>query len=51
MGAILDDGEDPQDAARAWMAANPDVVSGWLDGVTTVDGGDSEAAVMDALKM
>ena len=51
MGAILDGGEDPQDAARAWMAANPDVVSGWLDGVTTVDGGDAEAAVMDALKM
>ena len=24
MGAILDDGEDPADAAAAWLTANPD---------------------------
>jgi glycine betaine/proline transport system substrate-binding protein len=51
MSAILDDGEDPRDAATAWMAANTDVVMGWLDGVTTIDGGDAEAAVSSALNM
>ncbi len=49
MGAILNDGEDPEDAATAWMTANPDVVMGWLDGVTTADGGDAAAAVSEAL--
>jgi glycine betaine/proline transport system substrate-binding protein len=49
MGAILNDGEDPADAATAWLTANPDVVMGWLDGVTTVDGGDAAAAVSEAL--
>jgi glycine betaine/proline transport system substrate-binding protein len=49
MGAILDDGEDPQDAARTWMAANPDAVMAWLAGVTTLDGGDAQAAVAEAL--
>ncbi len=38
MGAILDDGEDPLDAAKAWLMANPDTLTGWLDGVTTADG-------------
>ncbi|KMK66109.1 choline ABC transporter substrate-binding protein [Puniceibacterium sp. IMCC21224] len=51
MGAILDDGKDPEDAARDWLSANTDVIGGWLDGVTTQDGGDASAAVMDALKM
>jgi glycine betaine/proline transport system substrate-binding protein len=49
MGAILDDGRDPDDAATAWMSANGDVVMGWLDGVTTQDGGDAAAAVKSAL--
>ncbi len=49
MGAILNDGKDPADAATAWMKANPDMVMGWLDGVTTKDGGDAEAAVSSAL--
>ena len=49
MGAILNDGQDPRDAATAWMAANPDTVMGWLDGVTTIDGGDAAAAVSAAL--
>ena len=51
MGAILDDGEDPEDAATAWLAANTDIVKGWLDGVTTKDGGDAVAAVMSKLGM
>ncbi|MEO1679904.1 MAG: choline ABC transporter substrate-binding protein [Pseudomonadota bacterium] len=50
MGAILDDGEDPQDAAIAWMKANPDAVSAWIDGVTTADGGDAAAAVAGLLE-
>lgn len=50
MGAILDDGEKPEAAAKTWLAANTDVVEGWLDGVTTRDGGDAKAAVMNALK-
>ena len=49
MGAILNDGADPVDAATAWMQANPDAVMGWLDGVTTIDGGDATAAVSSAL--
>jgi glycine betaine/proline transport system substrate-binding protein len=50
MGAILNDGEDPADAAKAWLAANPDAWKAWLDGVTTKDGGDAVAAVTAALQ-
>jgi glycine betaine/proline transport system substrate-binding protein len=50
MGAILNDGADPMDAAKAWLAANPDAITPWLDGVTTKDGGDAAAAVMAALQ-
>ena len=49
MGAILNDGVDPTDAAKAWLAANPDAWAPWLDGVTTKDGGDAAAAVTEAL--
>ncbi|MDO8883496.1 MAG: choline ABC transporter substrate-binding protein [Pseudotabrizicola sp.] len=49
MGAILDDGEDPAVAAKAWLAANPTAWEPWLDGVTTKDGGDAMAAVAAAL--
>ena len=50
MGAILNDGADPADAAKAWLAANPTVWEPWLDGVTTKDGGDAKAAVAAALE-
>lgn len=50
MGAILDKGADPGAAATAWLAAHPDVLGPWLDGVTTKDGGDAMAAVAAALK-
>jgi glycine betaine/proline transport system substrate-binding protein len=50
MGAILNDGSDPADAAKAWLAANPTVWEPWLDGVTTKDGGDAKAAVKAALQ-
>ena len=49
MGAILDAGEDPNDAAMTWLKANPDTLGGWLDGVTTKDGGDAMAAVKGKL--
>ena len=49
MGAILNDGEEPDDAASAWLKANPAVLDGWLDGVTTFDGGDGLSAVKSAL--
>jgi glycine betaine/proline transport system substrate-binding protein len=45
MGAILDDGQEPNDAATAWLKANPDVLDGWLAGVQTIDGKDGLAAV------
>ena len=45
MGAILNDGTDPAEAARAWLKANPGILEGWLDGVTTKDGGDAMEAV------
>ncbi|MCL4113485.1 UNVERIFIED_CONTAM: hypothetical protein GTU68_062456 [Idotea baltica] len=50
MGAILNDGTDPDEAATAWLAANSDVLDGWLKGVTTMDGGDAMEAVKTALK-
>ncbi|WP_425084504.1 choline ABC transporter substrate-binding protein [Ruegeria profundi] len=49
MAAILDGGEDPADAASAWLKANPDAYTPWLDGVTTRDGGGAVAAVSEAL--
>ncbi len=49
MGLILDDKEDPADAATAWLKANPTALDPWLAGVTTRDGGDAAAAVRDAL--
>ncbi len=50
MGAILNDGADAADAAKAWLAANPDAWTPWLEGVTTKDGGDAAAAVTAALQ-
>jgi len=49
MGAILNDGADPADAAKAWLAANPGALDAWLAGVTTADGGDAKAAVLAAI--
>ncbi|WP_027834062.1 choline ABC transporter substrate-binding protein [Maritalea myrionectae] len=49
MGAILNDGEEASDAAKAWLAANPSVLDGWLAGVTTQDGGEALPAVKSAL--
>ncbi len=49
MGAILDDGEKPEAAAKAWLKANPDALSAWLEGVTTKDGEDGMPAVKSYL--
>lgn len=51
MGAILDDGEDPEDAAEAWLEKNPGVLDEWLAGVTTFDGGDAMEAVKSELDL
>ncbi|MBO6726641.1 MAG: choline ABC transporter substrate-binding protein [Rhizobiaceae bacterium] len=51
MGAILNDGADANDAATAWLKANPDAVGPWLAGVTTFDGGDAMGAVKAKLGM
>lgn len=48
MDAILK-GADANTAATDWLKANPDAVTPWLAGVTTIDGGDAAAAVKTAL--
>ncbi|PZF76662.1 glycine/betaine ABC transporter substrate-binding protein [Aestuariivirga litoralis] len=50
MDPVLKNGADPKETAKAWLKANPDVVKPWLQGVTTLDGGDAAAAVDAALK-
>ena len=49
MGAILDDGVEPNKAAAAWLKKNAGVLDGWLKGVETVDGGNGLAAVKKSL--
>jgi glycine betaine/proline transport system substrate-binding protein len=49
MGAILNDGTDPAVAATTWLTANPDVLDGWLAGVTTRDGAEALPAARAAL--
>ena len=49
MGAILNDGTDPAEAAKTWLTANPDVLNGWLAGVTTRDGAEALPAARAAL--
>ena len=49
MGAILNDDQEPQAAATAWLKAHPAVLATWLDGVSTMDGGNGMAAVKGEL--
>lgn len=49
MGAILNDGEDPQDAARQWLQENPAILEAWLAGVNTQAGDPGLPAVHDHL--
>ena len=46
MGNILDDGMSAEEAAKGWIAANPDAAKAWLDGVMTLDGQPGLDAVM-----
>lgn len=48
MGSILG-GEDPKDAATAWLKANPQAIEPWLSGVTTIDGRPAAEAVKASL--
>ena len=49
MGKILNDGQDPEAAATAWMKANPTAIEPWLSGVTTFKGEEGLPAVKTAL--
>ncbi|MGC3872408.1 choline ABC transporter substrate-binding protein [Halomonas sp. GXIMD04776] len=49
MGAIMDGGEKPREAARSWLQSNPEVLDGWLEGVTTVKGEPGLPAVKEAI--
>lgn len=49
MGKILDDGADAKDAAKEWLARNPDAIDTWLDGVTALDGRPGADAVKAAV--
>ncbi|MFD1880447.1 choline ABC transporter substrate-binding protein [Paracoccus pacificus] len=49
MGKILNDGMSGEEAAKDWLAANPDTVDPWLDGVTTLDGKPGADAVKAAI--
>lgn len=49
MGAILNDGEQPDAAATAWLEAHPEVLDGWLEGVTTFEGEPGLPAVQEHL--
>ena len=52
MTYMLDDGMDPGAAARKLLASHPDLIDQWLEGVTTLDGGQGgAAAVKNHLKM
>lgn len=50
MGAILNEGEEPNDAAHTWLANNPSVLDAWLEGVTTLNGDAALPAVKASLK-
>lgn len=49
MASILDKGMSGDDAAAAWLKANPGALDSWLAGVTTVDGKEGLPAVKASL--
>ncbi|WP_407936844.1 choline ABC transporter substrate-binding protein [Jiella pelagia] len=49
MGKILDDGQEPEEAATEWLKANPDRLTKWLDGIETMDGEPALPAVKESL--
>lgn len=50
MGAILNNGTDPEAAASSWLRAHPNVIASWVGGVKTIDGGDPMSAIMAVLE-
>lgn len=51
MGYIMQDGQQPEEAARKYLTQHPDVLKPWLQGVTTTNGGDALAAVRSHLNL
>ncbi len=51
MDLILNEGAEPEAAAKTWLTAHPDQVATWLDGVTTLSGEPGLPAVKEALGM
>lgn len=49
MGRILDDKQEPGEAAKGWLAENPGVLDAWLADVTTFAGEPGLPAVKSAL--
>jgi len=49
MSAILDGGQKPEEAAKAWLKNNSQVLDQWLSGVKTIDGKPSLGAVKTVL--
>ncbi len=50
MGHILNEGLSGPAAAKLWLAANPEPLAAWLEGVSTFDGQPGEEAVRASLK-
>jgi glycine betaine/proline transport system substrate-binding protein len=48
MDKILNDAVEPDEATLEWIKTNGDTVLSWVDGVTTLDGGDGAAAIKTA---
>lgn len=46
---VLDNKQSPEEAARAEVAKRPELLNGWLNGVTTRSGDPAESAVKKAL--
>ena len=51
MGAILNDGKKPQQAATEWLRNNPEALNNWLEGVKTLDGKPGLPAVKKHLNL
>nr|WP_283254891.1 choline ABC transporter substrate-binding protein [Marivita sp. GX14005] len=49
MSGILNDGEEPREAAENWIAQNPDTLRTWLEGVKDADGNDAFETASKAL--
>lgn len=50
MDSILNQNQQPADAAIKWLNAHPQALDKWLDGVKTIDGKPAKPAVINYLK-